>query len=248
MSESTRRSTAAPEPAPPAPVSRRRALSLLGAAGAAFTTACGSDSPTSPSTSSSDTTSTSGGSTNATCAVSPTETIGPYPSLGDFIRSDVREDRPGVALNLTVTVVNVNQSCAPVSGAAVEIWQCDVDGNYSQYGTTRSATFLRGLQTTDSGGRAVFTTIYPGWYQGRATHIHVEVSIAGRSVKVTQIAFPEDVSAEVYRSGVYAAKGQNPTTNARDNVFSDGVSQELITISGSPSAGYTGTFQVGIQV
>lgn len=249
MSESTRRATAAPECPTTSPVSRRRALSLLGAAGAAFTAACGSDSPTSPSTtSSSGTATTSGGSTNATCAVSPTETIGPYPSLGDFIRSDVREDRQGVPLNLTVTVVNVNQACAPVAGAAVEIWQCDVDGNYSQYGTTRSATFLRGLQTTDSGGRAVFTTIYPGWYQGRATHIHVEVSIAGRSVKVTQIAFPEDVSAEVYRSGVYAAKGQNPTTNARDNAFSDGVAQELITISGSPSAGYTGTFQVGIQV
>lgn len=247
MSDSTRRPSAAKE-GTGAAVSRRRALSLLGAAGAAFTTACGSDSPTSPSTSSSGTATTSGGSTNATCAVSPTETIGPYPSLGDFIRSDVREDRQGVPLNLTVTVVNVNQACAVVAGAAVEIWQCDVDGSYSQYGTTRSATFLRGLQTTDSGGRAVFTTIYPGWYQGRATHIHVEVSIAGRSVKVTQIAFPETVSAEVYRSGVYASRGQNPTTNARDNVFSDGVAQELLTISGSPSAGYTGTFQVGIQV
>ena len=90
--------------------------------------------------------------------------------------------------------------------------------------------------------------MYPGWYQGRATHIHVDVSINGRSVKVTQIAFPEDVSAEVYRTGVYAAKGQNPTTNARDNVFSDGVSQELISLTGSLSTGYPGTFQVGVTV
>jgi hypothetical protein len=70
----------------------------------------------------------------------------------------------------------------------------------------------------------------------------------GRSVKVTQIAFPEEVSAAVYRTGVYAARGQNPTTNARDNVFSDGVSPELITVSGDPTSGYSGTFQVGIAV
>lgn len=248
MPTSLRRSTVVHGGSNAAPVSRRQALSLLGAAGAAFTAACGSDNPTSPSSTGSGSTTTSGGSTNATCAVSPTETVGPFPSLGDFIRSDVREDRPGVPLQLAVTVVNVSQSCAPVAGAAVEIWQCDVDGNYSQYGTSRSATFLRGLQTTDGNGRAEFTTIYPGWYQGRATHIHVEVSIAGRSVKVTQIAFPEEVTAEVYRSGVYQVRGQNPTTNGRDNVFSDSVSQELITISGTPSAGYAGTFQVGIQV
>jgi protocatechuate 3,4-dioxygenase beta subunit len=84
---------------------------------------------------------------------------------------------------------------------------------------------------------------------GRATHIHVEVSISGRSVKVTQIAFPEEVSAAVYRTGVYASRGNNPTTNAQDTVFGDGVSQELVTIaSGSATTGYTGTFQVGVAV
>ena len=60
-----------------------------------------------------------------------------------------------------------------------------------------------------------FTTVYPGWYQGRATHIHVEVLVNGRSVKVTQIGFPETVNAEVYRSGVYASRGLNPTSNSR---------------------------------
>lgn len=243
--------TSRPESRPP--VSRRQALSLLGAAGAAFTAACGGGSgPTSPSATTPTTTpapAPGGSGTNAVCAVSPTETLGPFPNLGDFIRSDVREDRPGLPLALTITVVNVSASCAPVSGAAVEIWQCDVDGNYSQYGTTRSATFLRGLQTTDPTGRATFTTIYPGWYQGRATHIHVDVSVNGRSVKVTQIAFPEDVTAAVYRTGVYAAKGQSTTTNARDNVFSDGVSQQMIAIvSGDTASGYTGTFQVGVAL
>ena len=184
-----------------------------------------------------------------TCVVSPNETIGPYPSLADFTRSDIRETKQGLPLTLTITVVNTNNSCAPVSGAVVDIWQCDADGNYSQYGSERNLTYLRGLQTTDANGRVTFVTIYPGWYQGRATHIHVEVTINGRSAKVTQIAFPEDVSASVYRTGVYASSGQNPTTNSRDGVFSDGVANELITITGGDTTnGYTGTFQVGASV
>ena len=128
----------------------------------------------------------------------------------------------------------------------MKIWQCDADGNYSPYGTERSATYLRGVQTTDASGRV--TTIYPGWYQGRATHIHVEVSQNGRTIKTTQIAFPEDVTAAVYRTGVYASGGQNPTTNARDGIFGDGVSSELLTVAGDTSNGYSGMFQVGIAL
>lgn len=223
---------------------------IFATAGAALGAACGGDTVVGPTSASSTTsTPTTGGSTtNAACAVSPTETVGPYPSLGDFLRSDIREDRPGLPLTLTISVVNANSGCAPVQNAAVEIWQCDVDGNYSQYGSSSARTFLRGLQTTDASGAATFTTIYPGWYQGRATHIHVEVSLNGRSVKVTQIAFPEDVSSEVYRTGIYAAKGQNPTTNARDSVFSDGVSEEMIALAGNTSSGYSATFRVGIAV
>ena len=233
-------------------VSRRRALGLLGAASAAWTGACSGDTPTSATTTTTTTTAAAtpgAGGTNAVCAVAPSETLGPFPNLGDFVRSDVREDRQGLPLQLTISVVNVNQACAAVSGAAVEIWQCDVAGDYSQYGNAQSATFLRGLQTTDSAGRAAFTTIYPGWYQGRATHIHVDVSVNGRSVKVTQIAFPEEVTAAVYRTGVYASRGQNTTSNARDGIFSDSLAQQLIAITGGdPISGYTGTFQVGVAI
>ena len=164
------------------------------------------------------------------------------------MRSDIREDRSGVALTLAVTVVNVNSACAPVSGASVEIWQCDVEGNYSQYGTTRAQTFLRGIQTTNASGQVTFVTVYPGWYQGRATHIHMEVTANGRSAKVTQIAFPESVNAEVYRSGVYASRGVNPTSNTSDGIFADSLSQEMATVSGSVAGGYTAAFQVGIAI
>lgn len=230
-------------------VNRREALTVLSGASAALVVGCSSDSPTGPTPPS---TTPPPGTTpppTTACVVSPNETVGPFPSLGDLIRSDIRENKPGLPLSLTITVVNTSSGCAPISGAIVDVWQCDHDGNYSQYGGERNATYLRGVQTTDANGRVQFITIYPGWYPGRATHVHVDVTLNGRTVKVTQIAFPEDISAQVYRTGVYASSGQNPTTNARDGVFSDGVNNQMIVITGGDATnGYTGTFQVGVAL
>ena len=144
-------------------------------------------------------------------------------------------------------MINTAASCAPLTGVNVEIWQCDAGGNYSQYGSERAQTYLRGIQTSDANGQVKFTTIYPGWYQGRATHIHVEVTQNDRSLKVTQLAFPESTNAEVYGTGVYASRGSNPTSNARDGIFADSLSSEMATISGSPSSGYTANFTVGLS-
>jgi protocatechuate 3,4-dioxygenase beta subunit len=229
---------------------RRQALGLLSAAGAVLSVACNGETPTSPSTTTSTTPTTPTTPTSPTgaCVVTPTETAGPFPSLSDFVRSDIREGKPGVPVTLAITVVNTNDACAPVVNANVDIWQCDASGDYSQYGSERNLTYLRGIQPTDANGVAIFTTIYPGWYQGRATHIHVEVTVNSRSVKVTQIAFPEDVTAAVYRTGVYASGGQNPTTNARDNVFGDGVSEEMATLAGDTTNGYNATFRGGIAL
>lgn len=228
---------------------RREAIGVIGAAaGAALAFGC-SNSSTSPSTTTStaSTTTTTTGTTNAACAVTPQETLGPYPSLTDLIRSDIRETNSGTVLTLTVKVVNVNASCAALSGANVEIWQCDAAGNYSEYGTQTAQTYLRGIQTTNSNGEVTFTTIYPGWYQGRATHIHVEVAIGGVSKKATQIAFPESVNNTVYATGVYASRGANPMSNASDGIFADSLSSELVTPVGTPTAGYAASFQVGIS-
>ena len=234
-------------------VTRREVFGVLGAAGAALAVGCGSDTPTSPTATVTDgSTTTTGGAASGACVVSPHETVGPYPSLADLIRSDIREGRSGTPVALTLTVVNINSGCSPVANAVIDIWQCDAEGHYSQYnqpgynGTAQ--TFLRGIQATDSSGQVTFTTIYPGWYAGRATHIHVEVTVNGRSVKVTQIAFPEAVNTEVYRSGVYAVRGQNPTSNARDMVFADSLQSELASVNGNPAAGYTATFTVAIAV
>ncbi len=232
-------------------IGRREVMRVIGAAGAAaFAFGCGGETPTSPSTTTSSTTgaaSTGVASTNAACAVTPTETVGPYPSLVDLLRNDIREGKSGVPLALTVKVVNANSGCAAVPNVNVEIWQCDATGNYSEYGSQAAQTYLRGIQTTDANGEVNFTTIYPGWYQGRATHIHLEVTRNGVSVKATQIAFPESVNATVYASGVYASRGVNPTSNASDGIFADSLAAELVTPTGDPASGYAARCQIGIS-
>ncbi len=234
----------------PVPLSRRGLIGLLGAA-AGLSAGCDGDTtptPTTPATPSAPATPTTSTPTGSQCAITPEETGGPFPSIGDFVRSDVRGGSEGTELRLEITVVDASDNCAPVSGAAVSIWQCDAAGDYSQYGSARSETFLRGVQTTDAEGKVEFTTVYPGWYQGRATHIHVEVSLEGRTLKTSQIAFPDEVSAAVHATGVYAPHGRNPTTNASDGIFRDGVSLQLASLSGDPGAGYRGTFQLGVAL
>ena len=228
----------------------------------ALAAGCGSSSPTNPTTtaaSSSSSTGTGGGTSGtSSCAVTPEETAGPYPdrlgmvSNAAFFRQDITEGRSGLPLLLAINVVNVKNSCSAVANANVEIWQCDAAGNYSEYSQPgyngTGQTFLRGLQGTDGTGAATFRTIYPGWYMGRATHIHVQVFVNGTVVKTTQIAFPEDVSSAVYRTGVYASHGQNSTTNTGDNVFADGTQYEMATLTGDATNGYTAALTIGISV
>ncbi|PWB26524.1 intradiol ring-cleavage dioxygenase [Flavobacterium sp. HTF] len=187
-------------------------------------------------------------SADGSCMVSPAETKGPFPikTPSQLVLENIKSDRVGIALLVNLTIENRNNNCEPLSGVLVDIWHCDKDGNYSEYGGTQmqqtdytSVHFLRGRQTTDSKGEVSFISIYPGWYQGRAPHVHVEVlSNSGASLLVTQIAFPENISSEVYASTNYAAHGQADTANTRDNVFSDSLSDELGTLTGNLTDGY----------
>jgi protocatechuate 3,4-dioxygenase beta subunit len=222
-------------------LTRREAIGAVGAAGAAIAFGCG-DTPAGPSPATSAT-----ASTNAACAVTPTEAIGPFPSLIDLFRSDIREGKSGTLLTLTIRVVNAAVGCAPVPNANVEIWHVDAAGDYSQYGSQASQTFLRGIQTSNGNGEVTFTTIYPGWYQGRATHIHVEVTQGGRSLKATQMAFPESINNAVHTSGAYASRGANPMSNQSDGIFADSLASEIVTPNGSVTGGYSATFQVAIS-
>ncbi|MDX5479188.1 MAG: intradiol ring-cleavage dioxygenase, partial [Cyclobacteriaceae bacterium] len=134
------------------------------------------------------------GDTASSCTLTNSETAGPYPTKNpsSLIRQDIRSDRSGVEMDVELTVFNKTTDCLPLEGALVNIWHCDKDGNYSEYGSFTSVSFLRGRQTTDANGKVAFTTIFPGWYTGRATHIHLHIfDQAGKSLLVSQIAFPE---------------------------------------------------------
>ena len=202
------------------------------------------------------------GSGTTSCIVSPEETEGPYPYPSGEInnplqRMDITGGQTGLPLGLAFQVLNTNNSCAAVAGARVDIWHCNKDGYYSGYanqpgylGTLSytGATWLRGYQLAGSDGKAQFTTIYPGWYTGRATHIHIEVYVNNVLKKTTQVTFLETISDAVHTTGLYAAHGVNTMRNASDNVFSDSVSKEIVTLSGDTSSGYTGTFVIGVAL
>ncbi len=147
--------------------------------------------------------------------------------------------------------------CAPLAGYAVYIWQCDRDGLYSLYseGVT-GENYLRGVQETDSDGKVTFTTIFPACYPGRWPHIHFEVypSLAtatdsGNKVQTSQLALPEDVCDAVYATAEYSesASSLGQISLDTDNVFSDGVTLQLASVTGSVSGGYVATLQVGVD-
>lgn len=193
---------------------------------------------------------TGSGTNSGTCLVSPTETAGPFPtkSPSSLVTSNITSDRTGVGFTINIYVNNSNSGCAALTGAIVDIWHCDKDGYYSEYGGTgmqsanfTSVHFLRGRQVTNANGLVTFNSIFPGWYSGRAPHIHVHIySASGTSLLVTQIAFPTDVCNTVYTTATNLyTRGTQDTTNARDNVFSDSLASQLATITGSVSAGYT---------
>ncbi len=209
---------------------------------------------------------TTAGSSSGGCNTMPTEVEGPYPYVGGEItnplqRADVTGGQTGLPLTLNLIVVNTNSSCAAVSGARVDIWHCNKDGYYSGYGNQTGGslgtqsylgqTWLRGYQLADTEGKLAFNTIYPGWYQGRATHIHIEVFVNNVLKKTGQITFAETVSDAVHLSALYAAHGINATRNASDGIFSNSatdLANETVALTGDTTNGYAGSYTIGIAL
>ena len=183
------------------------------------------------------------------CKVGDTETDGPYPLYNkrnaSITHTDITEGKTGLPLSMSITIRNVNNNCAIVADARVDVWHCDKDGYYSGYVNqgylgnqdNTAKTFCRGIATTDVHGVARFQTIYPGWYQGRVTHIHAQIYVGVQLKLTTQIAFPEEINTAVYTTDLYKAHGQNATKNTTDNIIRDSLSNELATVTANAAMG-----------
>lgn len=231
---------------------RPRQQHLLGASGALLFLGCSSDSSatTDPST------------TSGTCVVRPELTEGPYYVDEELNRSDIRSDpsdgtvKAGALLALTFNVSSVASSaCTPLAGAIVDVWHCDATGIYSDvsdptFGNTAGKKFLRGYQVTDADGVAKFTTIYPGWYEGRTVHIHFKVRSAASATSAyeftSQLFFDDSLTDQVYTQEPYASKGTRTLRNSGDGIYNQGGSQLVLDVS-QTSSGYAATFDIALE-
>jgi protocatechuate 3,4-dioxygenase beta subunit len=260
----------------PTLLSRRRALALFGGTGLAVALAgCGVTGGDDAAGGTSGTSSAAGTTSGAASAGSgiPEETAGPYPGDGSngvnvltesgIVRSDITRSfgsasgvAAGVPLTIRLKVLDTANGSGGLQGAAVYLWHCDIDGRYSLYSQELSQeNYLRGVQETDGDGSVTFTSIFPAAYSGRWPHIHFEVypsldaaTTASGKLRTSQLALPEDACRQVYATDGYRQSVRNlaQTSLETDNVFSDGYSLQLATVSGTVGDGLTATLNVPV--
>jgi len=178
--------------------------------------------------------------------LTPEATEGPFYLDLNKVRREITEGRDGAPLALTISVVDAT-TCTPIKDAAVDIWHCDALGLYSGFDQAPGEQFLRGTQLTATDGRATFDTIYPGWYQGRAVHIHMKVHNGGNVVHTGQLFFDDVQTDAVYKRSPYNSKGAPDTPNASDSIYRDAGAASAIVDLTSKADGYTATITVGVQ-
>jgi protocatechuate 3,4-dioxygenase beta subunit len=184
----------------------------------------------------------------ATCVMTPAKTEGPYFVDEKLNRSDIRESQDGAKLVLTMYVFDADNDCAPVQGTTVDIWHCNAAGLYSDESAngTSGQKWLRGYQTTDASGKVTFTTIYPGWYSGRAVHIHFKVRASGLEF-TSQLFFTDDMNTAVFKQAPYASRPTPDTTDKTDNIYGTDGSSLLLQPQSDGAGGYTADFSVGVS-
>ncbi|HVD60801.1 MAG TPA: intradiol ring-cleavage dioxygenase [Gemmatimonadaceae bacterium] len=239
-------------------LTRREAVAVLGAVSASLLTGC-STGESAPANAPNGSSTQIASASIPGCVVRPAQTEGPYFVDEKLNRSDIRSDpsdgtvKPGTPLELTFAVSQLGAgSCTPIAGAVVDVWHCDADGIYSDVQdpsfNTRGKKYLRGYQVTDASGRATFKTIYPGWYRGRAVHIHFTVRTNPKAASAheftSQIYFDDAMNDTVFSQAPYKGKGQ--IRNSQDGIFRDGGSQLILAVKPATS-GYAGTFDIALQ-
>lgn len=200
----------------------------------------------------------------ASCVVRPRQTAGPYFVDTGLERSDIRVDpvdgtrKPGVPVTLTFLVMRLEGgTCTPLPGAVVDVWQCDALGVYSGVRDfagrfdSRGQTFLRGYQVTDGEGQARFVTIYPGWYPGRAVHIHFTIrtdpSAEHGHEFTSQLYFDDALTDRVHAEPPYAEKGQRDVRNDRDGIYRRSGGDELVLSLAESGNGFEGRFAIALD-
>jgi len=230
-------------------LSRRELLALLGAAGYALVSGYRPADHQGQTTGS------------APCVVRPEQTEGPYFVDELMHRADLRTDpadgaiKPGMPLDLTILVSRLAAArCQPLAGVQVDVWHCDHLGMYSDVQdpgfNTVGKKFLRGYQVTDEQGRAPFTTIYPGWYEGRTVHIHFKVRSPAKRRPgfefTSQLYFDDGLTDRVFATAPYAERRPRIMRNGGDRIYRRGGSQLLLELV-PHGEGYAGSFHVALQ-
>lgn len=196
------------------------------------------------------------------CVVRPEQTEGPFFTDVELERSDIRMDpstnsvSPGLPLGVTIQVLRVgSEECVPLPGAQVDLWQCDAAGRYSGFrdrgSDLRDQKFLRGYQLTDQDGMARFMTIYPGWYRGRAVHLHFKIRAGAEQGKryefTSQLYFDDELTDQVHAEPPYDAHGTRTVRNSDDRIFRR--SRGRLTLETTPSdTGYQALFPIGLDL
>jgi protocatechuate 3,4-dioxygenase beta subunit len=245
---------------------RRTALGAFGLLGGTLVLACkGDDGSSLVDAASTDGSAASG---DAACAETLEGEVGPYfadDSADGFNRSDVTANldgtsvQTGIPLALTFYIYDSENGCNPYVGAQVDIWHCNASGIYSDISSenTSSEQWLRGYQITDSTGKIAFTTIFPGWYDGRTTHVHLRIRSsydedAGLSdgTNTTQVFFPQTLVDTISTTiSPYDTEGTNPTTNATDRVYAQQtLGQNLLSLTGDTTSGFSASFSIYLPI
>ncbi len=149
-------------------------------------------------------------------------TEGPYYLTLDLTRADITEGLTGIPMDVVFTVLDPDGR--PSTGALVDIWHANPEGHYSgfeQPGDTAptSKTFLRGTQAVGADGTVTFHSLYPGWYEGRTTHIHFKVRRGQLTNLTSQFFLPDTLSEFLYTQvSAYRRQSVRDTLNSTDGI------------------------------
>ncbi len=192
------------------------------------------------------------------CVARPELTEGPFYVSKNLNRSDIRADsetgavRAGALLALTFTVSRIEgNTCSLLENALVDVWHTDALGNYSDVGSLRGQDFLRGYQITGADGVARFTTVYPGWYRGRAVHIHFKVRSSASSTSAyeftSQLFFQDEFTDQIYQQAPYNTRGTRNTRNSNDGIYGQSGGQTLVAAAATEQ-GYAAMFDIALYI